>query len=157
MLVDANVLLYAVDDPRRFLAQFPDGAIIDEIQRAPDLPSYLQGLIDADPTPGRWILTGSQHFSLAESVNQSLAGRTAVHHLLPLSRGEATRFAHYPESLDETLITGGHPRILDRGLDPPKWIGSYISAYIEARRGDCRTTATAAGPRSASLSKTPGG
>lgn len=51
--------------------------------------------------------------------------------MLPLSRGEATRFAHYPESLNETLITGGYPRILDRGLDPPKWIGSYISTDIE--------------------------
>ncbi|MDE0318966.1 MAG: ATP-binding protein [Acidimicrobiaceae bacterium] len=126
-----DVRSFAVDDPRRFLAQFPGGAIIDEVQRAPDLPSYLQGLIDADPTPGRWILTGSQNFSLVESVNQSLAGRTAVHHLLPLSRGEAIRFAHCPEDLDETLITGGYPRILDRRLDPPRWIGSYISTYIE--------------------------
>lgn len=126
-----DVRSFAVDDPRAFLAQFPRGAIIDEVQRAPDLPSYLQGLIDADPTPGQWILTGSQNFSLVESVNQSLAGRTAVHHLLPLSRGEAVRFPHHPEDLDETLVTGGYPRIFDRGLDPPGWIGSYIATYIE--------------------------
>ena len=126
-----DVRSFAVDDPRGFLAQFPRGAIIDEVQRAPDVPSYLQGLIDADPTPGQWILTGSQNFSLVESVNQSLAGRTAVHHLLPLSRGEAIRFRRCPRSLEEVLLTGGYPRIFDRGLDPSDWIGSYIATYIE--------------------------
>ncbi len=126
-----DVRSFASDDPRAFLAQFPRGAIIDEIQRAPELPSYLQGLIDADPAPGRWILTGSQHFSLLESLNQSLAGRTAVHHLLPLSRGEAIRFPRCPQSLEGALITGGYPRIYDRGLDPTDWIGSYIATYLE--------------------------
>ncbi|MCY4492407.1 MAG: ATP-binding protein [Acidimicrobiaceae bacterium] len=126
-----DVRSFAVDDPRTFLARFPRGAVIDEVQRAPDLPSYLQGLIDADPTPGQWILTGSQNFSLAESVNQSLAGRTAVHHLLPLSRGEAIRFPHHPEGLDETLVTGSYPRIYNLGLDPSEWIRSYIATYIE--------------------------
>ncbi len=126
-----DVRSFATDDPRAFLAQFPQGAIIDEVQRAPDLPSYLQGLIDADPTPGQWILTGSQNFSLVESVNQSLAGRTEVHHLLPLSRGEAIRFPRYPQSLEGTLFTGGYPRIYDRGLEPADWIGSYIATYIE--------------------------
>lgn len=122
---------FAVEDPRAFLAQFPRGAIIDEVQRAPDLPSYLQGIIDEDPMPGRWILTGSQHFSLSESVNQSLAGRIAVLHLLPLSRSEVIRFHHYPQGLDETLFSGGYPRIFDRGLNPSDWLGSYISTYIE--------------------------
>ena len=126
-----DVRSFAVDDPRGFLAQFPRGAIIDEVQRAPDVPSYLQGLIDDDPAPGQWILTGSQNFSLVESVNQSLAGRTAVHHLLPLSRGEAIRFPHCPHNLEEVLLTGGYPRIFDRGLDPSDWIGSYIATYIE--------------------------
>lgn len=126
-----DVRSFATDDPRAFLTQFPRGAIIDEVQRAPDLPSYLQGLIDADPTPGQWILTGSQNFSLVESVNQSLAGRTSVHHLLPLSRGEAIRFPCYPRTLEGALITGGYPRIYDSELDPTDWIGSYIATYIE--------------------------
>ena len=130
-LETTDVRSFAADDPRAFLAQYPKGAVIDEVQRAPDLPSYLQGLIDADPVPGRWILTGSQHFSLLESVNQSLAGRTAVHHLLPLSRGEAIRFSRYPQTLEEALITGGYPRIYDRGLDPVDWIDSYIATYLE--------------------------
>jgi len=64
-----DVRAFAPEDPRGFLAQFPKGAVIDEVQRAPDLPSYLQGMIDEDPKPGRWILTGSQNLSLLESAN----------------------------------------------------------------------------------------
>src|SRR3989304_1884513 len=77
-----DVRSFALADPRAFLAQFPDGAIIDEVQRCPELPSYLQGRIDEDPRPGKWILTRSQNLLLLESVSQSLAGRTAVLHLL---------------------------------------------------------------------------
>jgi predicted AAA+ superfamily ATPase len=122
---------FALDDPRAFLAQFPKGAVIDEVQRAPDLPSYLQGIIDADPKPGRWILTGSQNLALLESVSQSLAGRSAVLHLLPLARSEVLRFKRHPKSLDETLIAGGYPRIFDQKLDPSDWLRSYVATYIE--------------------------
>ena len=94
-----DVRAFATEDPRAFLAQFPEGAVFDEIQRTPDLLSYLQGIIDADPVPGRWILTGSQNLSLHESVSQSLAGRTAVFKLLPLARGETLRFPRHPETL----------------------------------------------------------
>ncbi len=126
-----DIRAFATDDPRAFLAQFPRGAIIDEVQRAPELPSYLQGIIDADPEPGRWILTGSQNLALLESVNQSLAGRSAVLHLLPLARSEVIRFERHPETLDETLLTGGYPRIFDRELDPSEWLRSYVGTYIE--------------------------
>ena len=126
-----DVRAFAVEDPRAFLAQFPQGAILDEVQRVPDLPSYLQGVIDADPAPGRWILTGSQNLSLLESVSQSLAGRTAVHHLLPLTRGETMRFPRYPATLEETLLTGSYPRIFDGNLDAADWLRSYIATYIE--------------------------
>ncbi len=122
---------FALEDPRGFLAQFPRGAVIDEVQRAPDLPSYLQGLIDADPRPGRWILTGSQNLALLESVSQSLAGRSAVLHLLPLARSEVLRFKRTPKSLGETLIAGGYPRIFDRKLEPSDWLGPYVATYIE--------------------------
>lgn len=70
---------FAIEDPRGFLAGLPEGAVIDEVQRAPHILSYLQGLIDDDPAPGRWILTGSQNLALLEAVSQSLAGRTALH------------------------------------------------------------------------------
>lgn len=126
-----DVRAFASDDPRAFLAQFPKGAVIDEVQRCPDLPSYLQGIIDADPKPGRWVLTGSQNLALLESVSQSLAGRSAVLYLLPLARSEVLRFGRHPKSLDETLLAGGYPRIFDRDLDPSDWLRSYVATYIE--------------------------
>ena len=122
---------FATEDPRAFLAQFPDGAIIDEVQRVPGLLSYLQGIMDADPTPGRWILTGSQNLSLLESVGQSLAGRTEVLHLLPLTWDEITRFDPHPATLEEALFSGSYPRIFDRNLDPVRWLRSYVATYIE--------------------------
>ena len=121
----------AAEDPRGFLRQFPEGAVIDEVQRVPELLSYLQGIIDSDPEPGRWILTGSQNLSLLESVSQSLAGRTAVHHLLPLSRNGILRFDRHPQSLEETLFAGAYPRIFDRDLNPADWLRSYVATYIE--------------------------
>ena len=122
---------FATDDPRAFLSRFPKGAILDEVQRAPDLLSYLQGIIDDDPTPGRWILSGSQNLALLDSVSQSLAGRTEVHHLLPLTFGEIARFGRHPTGLEETLFAGGYPRIFDRGLDPADWLRSYVATYLE--------------------------
>jgi hypothetical protein len=126
-----DVRAFAATDPRGFLSQFNRGAIIDEIQRVPELTSYLQGLIDDDPRHGRWVLTGSQSLTMMESVSQSLAGRTAVLHLLPLKRREARRFKRYPKSLDETLVTGGYPRILDQRLEPSEWLSSYVRTYVE--------------------------
>ena len=130
-LEDPDARAFALADPRAFLAQFPTGAILDEIQRVPDLLSYLQGILDEDPTPGRWILTGSQNLALLESVRQSLAGRTAVECLLPLTRDEIARFPRHPESLEETLHAGGYPRIFDRELDPADWLRSYAATYLD--------------------------
>lgn len=126
-----DVRSFALADPRAFLAQFPDGAIIDEVQRCPELPSYLQALIDGDPATGKWILTGSQNLALLESVSQSLAGRTAVLHLLPLARSEVRRFRGYPKSLDEAMLAGGYPRIFDKKLSPANWLASYVATYVE--------------------------
>lgn len=126
-----DVRAFAQEDPRAFLGRFSQGVILDEIQRVPDLPSYIQGLIDDDPRPGRWILTGSQNLALVDSVSQSLAGRTAVMHLLPLTRREVVRFSSYPDTLDAAILAGGYPRIFDQRLDPYEWLGSYIATYIE--------------------------
>ena len=126
-----DVRAFASEDPRAFLARYPDGAIIDEAQRVPGLLSYLQGVIDAAPEPGRWVLTGSQNLSLAESVSQSLAGRTAVHHLLPLARSEVVRFVRHPRTLEEAVLAGGYPRIFDQALNPSEWLRSYVATYIE--------------------------
>jgi hypothetical protein len=126
-----DVRTFATEDPRAFLAQFPDGAVLDEVQRAPELPSYLQGLIDADPRPGRWILTGSQNLALLESVSQSLAGRTALLNLLPLAWSEVLRFRAPPQTLEEAVFTGGYPAIFDRRLEPSDWLGAYVGTYVE--------------------------
>ena len=122
---------YATEDPRGFLAAFAEGAVIDEVQRAPQLLSYVQGEIDDDPTPGRWILTGSQNLALLEAVSQSLAGRTALFNLFTLTRGEIVRFPSHPERLGQAMLAGSYPRIFDRGLDPSEWLRSYVATYIE--------------------------
>ena len=122
---------YAREDPRGFLREYADGAIIDEVQHAPDLPSYLQESVDARPDPGRFILTGSQHFGLAATVSQSLAGRTAVHHLLPASLDELHRFESAPTELFETLWAGSYPAIFDRHIPPERWFADYLSTYVQ--------------------------
>lgn len=130
-LEDPDTRAFASEDPRGFLSQAADGCILDEAQRAPGILSYLQGVIDADPQPGRWIVTGSQNLALLKSVSQSLAGRTAVHHLLPLARNEVKRFDRCPQSLDETLLAGGYPGIFSRGFDLADWLRSYAATYLE--------------------------
>lgn len=124
---------FANDDPRGFLAQYAGGAVLDEIQRAPELSSYLQGLVDADPTPGQFILTGSQQFELMNQVTQSLAGRTAILRLLPLTLAEVQRFHQNPKhsELPDLLLMGFYPRIHDKGLDPSQALADYFATYVE--------------------------
>lgn len=122
---------YAQVDPRGFLQQYGRDVILDEVQRAPGLLSYLQAAIDEDPTPGRFILTGSQHFGLSEAVSQSLAGRVALLYLLPLSLDELRRFDDAPTDLWRTVWSGGYPRIYDRHLDPARWLADYVATYVQ--------------------------
>ena len=126
-----DVRTYAREDPRGFLREYRHGAVIDEVQRAPDLTSYLQGEVDEDPTPGRFVLTGSQHFGLTAAVSQSLAGRVGVLHLLPLGFDELARFGGPPPNLLETLWTGAYPRIHDRGIPADAWLRDYATTYVE--------------------------
>lgn len=122
---------YAMNDPRGFLAEYQQGAIIDEVQYAPDLLSYIQETVDLDPASGRFIITGSQHFGLTQTVNQSLAGRSAVLYLLPLSLDELNAFEPDHGDLFDALVKGGYPRIFDRGLDAQRWLAGYLTTYIE--------------------------
>ncbi len=122
---------YARSDPRGLLAEHPEGMILDEIQHAPDLPSYIQEIVDNDPRPGRYVLTGSQHFGLTQAVSQSLAGRTAVLHLLPLVLNEFEAFETPKENLFEVMLTGGYPRIHQQKLDPSRWVADYVATYVE--------------------------
>ena len=130
-LEEPDTRAFAREDPRGFLAQFPKGAIIDEVQRVPDLLSYLQGMVDDVPDPGKWVLTGSHNLLLSDSVGQSLAGRTAIFHLLPLNWREISRFPQYPQTLEEALFFGSYPRIFDAGLNPADWLGDYVQTYVE--------------------------
>jgi len=129
---------FALDDPRGFLAQYPDGAVLDEIQRAPDLVSYIQTMIDEDQRPGRFILTSNQQFEVSNTVNQSLAGRTAIVKLLPFSLNELQAAATLPD-IDSLILHGFYPRIWDKQLDPTQALGDYFETYIER---DLRQLAT---------------
>lgn len=132
-LEDPDIRHFATTDPRGFLAGYAAGAVLDEIQRAPELPSYLQGMVDADPRPGRFILAGSQQFELMTRVTQSLAGRTAILRLLPLTLAETQRFPAAPRSpdLQRTMLTGFYPRIHDIGLDPSQALADYFATYVD--------------------------
>jgi uncharacterized protein len=136
---------FAREDPRGFLAQFPGSVIIDEVQHVPDLLSYIQGAVDEDPSPGRFVLTGSHNFLLMSRVSQTLAGRCGILNLMPFSRAElegqdqaetdppASLFSNRTTRLHlwETLRTGFYPRIHDRQIPPEVWLSDYVQTYIE--------------------------
>lgn len=117
-------------DPRGFLARYPDGAIFDEFQRAPELPSWLQVLADAVPTPGRFLLTGSRQLEVMSRVSQSLAGRTALLKLLPLSIEELA-MAGIAAAPDRLLHAGGYPRIHALNLDPAQMLADYFETFVQ--------------------------
>ncbi|MEN9423235.1 MAG: hypothetical protein RL122_618 [Pseudomonadota bacterium] len=121
---------FARTDPRGFLSQFPDGAVIDEIQRVPDLLSWIQVLVDEKNTAGQFILTGSHQFELSRHISQSLAGRTALLKLLPLSIAELLPIVEKP-TLDDFLYQGGYPRIHAQQLDPAVALGDYFETYVQ--------------------------
>ncbi|MDD2605745.1 MAG: ATP-binding protein, partial [Desulfobacteraceae bacterium] len=121
----------ALDDPRAFLDRLPEGAVLDEVQRAPELLSYLQTNVDTDGRMGRFLLTGSQQFGLMSGISQSLAGRTAFIELMPFSIQELQVSGKMPASLEEMLFKGGYPPIYDRDLAPRIWLSAYVTAYVE--------------------------
>ena len=128
---DLDQLDFVRRDPRGFLAQFPDGAVLDEAQRCPELFSYLQGRVDADGRMGLFVLTGSQQFGLMAGISQSLAGRVALIQLLPFSLREIERSGRVPERYEDLLVRGGYPPVHVRDVAPGVWYDSYIRTYIE--------------------------
>jgi len=130
-LENPDVRRLAETDPRALLARHRDGCILDEVQRAPHLLSYLQGMLDESRAPGRFILTGSRQLGILEGVSQTLAGRTAVLTLLPFSLGELARGGYAPASLEDHLFRGGYPPIHDQGPDPQLWLDAYRATYVE--------------------------
>lgn len=121
---------FAEQDPKSFLAGYPEGVILDEIQRLPTLLSYLQSIVDDNPSKGRYILTGSHQHELHQSVSQSLAGRTALLTLLPLCLSELPCELQNKE-LEYYLYQGFYPRIYNDDLNPTKFYRNYLQTYIE--------------------------
>jgi predicted AAA+ superfamily ATPase len=129
-LEDPDVRMAAEADPRGFLGQFSVGAILDEVQRLPQLLSYLQGIVDREGGRGRFILTGSHQPRLHEAVSQSLAGRTAVLTLWPFS---LTELRHYMPALEpfDLVVRGCYPRVHEEKLDPRRFYNGYLQTYVE--------------------------
>lgn len=125
-----DVRSMALKDPRGFLEQFSNGAILDEIQRVPELLSYIQPIVDEKNKKGMFILIGSHQLELQEAISQSLAGRTALLTLLPLNLAELET-AGFDLSIDEWILNGGYPRIYKDHLDPTKAYRSYFQTYVE--------------------------
>jgi len=130
-LEDPAERAFAAEDPRGFLGRFADGAIFDEAQRWPDLFSYLQGLVDADRRPGRFVLTGSQQFGLMSGVTQSLAGRVGMTRLLPLALAEVAPDDRTGVDLDAAMLKGGYPSLHVQPVTPADWFASYVATYVE--------------------------
>ena len=122
---------FARDDPKAFLAQYPGKVIFDEIQRLPELLSYLQVAVDNQRENGRYVLTGSHQLSLREAIAQSLAGRTAILHLLPFSIAELIDNNLAFERPEDYLYQGFLPRIYDQQQRPSQAYANYYQTYVE--------------------------
>jgi uncharacterized protein len=129
-LEDPEVRLLAEQDPRRFLSRYPNGAILDEVQRVPHLFSYLQVLVDEDRSR-KFVLSGSQNFLLMERITQSLAGRVGILNLLPFSFEELLPTEYAPASLDQFAWQGGFPGLFDPKTPPDIFFGNYLQTYLE--------------------------
>jgi len=130
-LEDPDQRRFALEDPRGFLSAFPKGAILDEVQRTPEIFSYLQGIVDFNPAPGQFILTGSNNFLLQQSITQSLAGRVGYLQLLPFAMNEI--YSSEAEIPDENslLLKGGYPPLYEPGIPAADWFPNYLRTYIE--------------------------
>ncbi len=121
----------ALNDPDQFLANYVNGLIIDEAQRAPELFSYLQVIIDNKQKMGMYILSGSQNFSLLENISQSLAGRVAIFNLLPFSHHEMIKGNLKIINIDQLIFKGSYPAVYDRKIAPEFYYSSYLNTYVE--------------------------
>ncbi|MBK1617357.1 AAA family ATPase [Lamprobacter modestohalophilus] len=130
-LEDPDNRQLAAEDPRAFLKAYPDRVIFDEIQRAPHLLSYLQSIVDADNRTGRFVLTGSHQLELRAAISQSLAGRTGLLHLLPLSIAELSGGGITFDSFEHYAFNGFLPRIHDKSQRPRTAYANYYQTYVE--------------------------
>jgi len=127
-LENPDMRLFAMDDPKGFISNYPDGAVLDEIQRVPELFSYLQQILDDQTANGFFILTGSNNFLLQESISQSLAGRVAYLFLLPLTISE---IGDRESNINSVLFSGCYPALYNNTTDPARFYANYIRTYVE--------------------------
>lgn len=130
-LEDLDIRQMAQEDPRHFISVYSKNVIIDEIQRVPQLLSYIQTHVDSINEAGTYVLTGSHNLLLMESISQSLAGRTALLTLAPFCVEELRNVSLLPESTNKMLYYGTFPRIYDKHIEPSDFYPSYIQTYIE--------------------------
>ncbi len=128
---DPSVQLEAEENIEIFLRKYPDGAILDEVQRVPDIFRYLQVMLDNNNSRGQFILTGSNNFLLQDHISQSLAGRIGYLNLLPLSYYELQTAKLAIGDIYKHIIYGGYPEIWDQNLLPGKWMSAYVQTYVE--------------------------
>jgi uncharacterized protein len=114
-----------------FMKKYAKGAILDEVQRVPDVFRQLQGMLDKNTKRGQFILTGSNNFLLQQQISQSLAGRAGYLELLPLSYAELQHAKLATDNINQHIITGGYPEIWNEKLNPSKWMGGYIQTYLQ--------------------------
>lgn len=130
-LENPDILEFANADPRGFLGQFKNGAILDEIQRAPHLFSYLQQVLDETNKKGLFILTGSNNFLLQSNISQSLSGRIAYLQLLPMSLQELKESKKIKNVYSWHILHGGYPEVITKKINPADWYAGYINTYVE--------------------------
>lgn len=130
-LEDIQLRTFALEDPKGFLFNAGQKAIIDEIQYVPDLLSYLQVISDREKIPGQFIISGSQNLLLMEGISQSLAGRVAIFNLLPFSLEEIRTTDNALNTYEDYILQGFYPRIYDLNLNPNQWLNDYIRTYVE--------------------------
>jgi len=129
-LEEPDTRLFAISDPRSFLNQHNGGMIIDEAQRAPELFSYIQTIVDKNKIQGNFILTGSQNFLMHQKISQTLAGRVAIQILLPFSLNEIL-IPESDENFNSYVFKGFYPPIYARQIEPVDWFPNYIHTYLE--------------------------
>jgi predicted AAA+ superfamily ATPase len=122
---------FALEDPRGFLQTYPNGAILDEVQRVPALFSYLQEVLDNSKVKGLFILSGSNNFLLQQTISQTLAGRVGYINLLPFSISELKKAKLLSTDDDTLMLKGFYPPIYDQEIPPADWCPNYIRTYIE--------------------------
>lgn len=130
-LEDPDIARLAKEDPRGLLDQYRNGLILDEAQAVPEIFAYLKTAIDADPRPGKYIVTGSQQFGLLAGVTESLAGRAAFLTLYPFSIAELKASGKLTPNPFDSIVKGFYPPLYDREVEAYDWYTNYIASYVE--------------------------